>query len=144
MEAVSSFSLLSLGLLCELFNFLLWVSYMLALIFNGITPLTLYFAMKVKIIFFKNSVSQNKFLNNQVVVRVPTLFSYWTLNVSQRASCEITLVRLSVCPSLKISQDWMISFFWFLHDDTLPWYLVTDEARFLKKFLTEWIWAQWT
>ena len=68
---------------------------MLALIFNGITPLTLYFATKVKIIFFKNSVSQNKFLNNQVVVRVPTLFSYWS--VRERPVKSLS----SVCPSVR-------------------------------------------
>ena len=40
----------------------------------------------------------------------------------------------SVCPSItKFSQDWIISFFDIVHDDSWPWYLVTDEDRFLKK-----------
>ena len=39
---------------------------------------------------------------------------YSTLDVSRTASYEITLARLSACPSVtKFSQDWIISFFWY-------------------------------
>ena len=40
---------------------------------------------------------------------------YWTLDVSWAASLKITLVHLSVRPSVlqsKFSQDWIVSFFW--------------------------------
>ena len=48
---------------------------------------------------------------------------YWTLDVSRKASYEVTFVRLSVrlslCPSVtKCSENWIISFFDFLHDDS--------------------------
>ena len=69
----------------------------------------------------------------------------WTLGVSRTASYEITLVRLSVCVSVGPSfhpfvsnffQYWIIAFFCLfsdiLHDDSWPWYLVTDETIFLK------------
>ena len=41
--------------------------------------------------------------------------SYWTLDVSRTGSYEISVVRLSVFPSVrqsvtKFSQDWIISF----------------------------------
>ena len=39
---------------------------------------------------------------------------YWTLDVSWAASLKITLVHLSVRPSVlqsKFSQDWIVSFF---------------------------------
>ena len=36
------------------------------------------------------------FLNNQLDVRVPMVFSYWKLDVSQAAPYEISLIRLSV------------------------------------------------
>ena len=78
-----------------------------------------------------------------------------TLHVSWTASYEINLIRLSVrlsvrlsarlsvclsiCQSARLSinkffQDWIISFFSdIVHDDSWPWYLVTDEAIFLNK-----------
>ena len=31
------------------------------------------------------------------------------------------------------SQDWISFFSDIVHDDSWPWYLATDEARFLKK-----------
>ena len=53
---------------------------------------------------------------------------YWTLDPSWTASNEITLVRLSVCPSVitffKIES---LVFFDIVHDDRWPWYLVTEE-----------------
>ena len=59
------------------------------------------------------------------------------LEVSEAASYEITLVHLStclsihpsVCPLLKFLK--IVSFVFFadiVHDDSWPWYLVTDEA----------------
>ena len=53
--------------------------------------------------------------------------AYWTLDVSRRASYEITLVRLSVCPSVCPSLSFL-----------KIGYLVTDEARFLKKKKKNW------
>ena len=39
---------------------------------------------------------------------------YWTLDVSQIAYNEITLISLSVRPSVtKFSQDWIIRFYWY-------------------------------
>ena len=29
-----------------------------------------------------------------------------------------------------------------VHDDSWPWYLVSDEARFLEKKFLAWIWTQ--
>ena len=82
-------------------------------------------------------------------------FICWTLHLSWTASYEINLIRLSVrlsvrlfvrlsvclsiCQSARLSinkffQDWIISFFSdIVHDDSWPWYLVTDEAIFLNK-----------
>ena len=49
--------------------------------------------------------------------------TYWTLAVSWAASYEITFFRLAVClsvclPVTKFSQDWIISFFDIVHDDS--------------------------
>ena len=48
------------------------------------------------------------------------LIGCWTIDVSRTASYEITLVCLSVCPSVRMSvttfsQDWIISFFLILY-----------------------------
>ena len=51
--------------------------------------------------------------------------TFWTLDFSRTASYEITLVR----PSLKIG---LLVFSDIVHDDSWPWYLVTDRERFLK------------
>ena len=83
---------------------------------------------------------------------------FWTLDVSQTASYEIFLICLFVfpsvypslhlsilpvvCPSVHLSvrpsitnfsQDWIITFSDIVHDDSWPWYLVVDKARFLKR-----------
>ena len=51
----------------------------------------------------------------------------------------------SICPSVtKFSQDWIISFFDIVRDDSWPWYLVTDGARLSKKGLVAQIWAKWS
>ena len=56
------------------------------------------------------------------------------LDISQTASYEITLVCLSIClsicPSLKTG---LLVFSDVVDDDSWPWYLATDEARFWKK-----------
>ena len=49
---------------------------------------------------------------------------------------SLTSACPSVCPPVtKFSQDWIIIFSDIVHDHSLPWYLVTDEARFLEKKL---------
>ena len=55
-------------------------------------------------------------------------YCYCMLDVSWTASYEITLVRLPVYPSLSF-----LVFTYIVHDDSWPWYLVTDKTRFLKK-----------
>ena len=61
---------------------------------------------------------------------------YWTLDVSRTASYEITLVHLSVCPYVRPSLSFLkigsLVFSDIAHDDSWPWYLMTDRARFLK------------
>ena len=60
--------------------------------------------------------------------------SYEITLFSPTASYKITLVgqsvRLSIHLSItKFSQDWIIVFSDFVHDDSWPWDLVTEEAR---------------
>ena len=59
------------------------------------------------------------------------------LNISQTASHEITLVHLSVCPSIRLSLSFqyigLIVFSHIVYDDSWRWYLLTDGARFSKK-----------
>ena len=64
---------------------------------------------------------------------------------SVHSSDEITLVRLaSVCPSLSFLKIESLVFSDIVHDDSQPWYLVTDGARFLeKKILAVRIWTKW-
>ena len=58
---------------------------------------------------------------------------YWTLDVSRTASYEITLVRLSVRPSVtKFCQNCIFSFFDTVYENSWPWYLVT-EVKLTKK-----------
>ena len=85
------------------------------------------------------------------VLLLPWWKVYWMLDVSQTASNEITLICLSVCLAIglsihlsitKFSQDWIISFFWYLHD-SWPWYLVIGEVRFFNKTLAVWILTKW-
>ena len=74
---------------------------------------------------------------------------FWMLDVSRTAFYEITLlcplsvclsVRLSVsvclCSSIYLSQSFFkigSLFFSIIHDNSWPWYLVTDDSRFLRK-----------
>ena len=65
----------------------------------------------------------------------------WMLDISRTLSCKITLVHLSVfgpiappiCLSLSFFKIRPLVFCDIVHNDSWPWYLVTDEARFLKK-----------
>ena len=59
----------------------------------------------------------------------------WTLDISQTASFEITRVRLSARPSLSFLKIGWLVFSHIVHDDSWPWYLVTNEARLFKKNL---------
>ena len=55
-------------------------------------------------------------------------------SVGQRPMKSLSSVCLSVCPSVRPSLNFLkIEPFNILHNDRLPLYLVTDEARFLKK-----------
>ena len=55
------------------------------------------------------------------------------LDVSRTASYEINLVRLPVRQLLLFLKTGSLVFSDIVHDDSCPWYLVTDEGRFLKK-----------
>ena len=73
--------------------------------------------------------------------------SFWIPDFSRTAFYEITLVRLFVCPSVCLSvcpsvppslsflKIGLLVFSDIVHDDSWPWYLLTDKARFLKKVL---------
>ena len=67
------------------------------------------------------------------------------LDVSRTASYEITVVRLSVPPLLKFLKIGSLVFSDIVHDDSWPWYLVTDRARFfeIKEKMTSRISAKW-
>ena len=60
-------------------------------------------------------------------------------------------VRLYVRPSLSFLKIGSLVFSDIVHNDSWPWYLVTDRDRFLKKkiklkkkfFLAAWILAKW-
>ena len=71
-------------------------------------------------------------------------FRFWTLDVSRTASYEITLVRQYVCLSVSFLKIASLIFSDIGHDDSWIRYLVTDEARFLKKNLAARICAKWT
>ena len=53
--------------------------------------------------------------------------------------------HLSVRPSLNFLKIGSLVFSDILHDDSWPWYIVADKARFLKKNKESaaWIWARW-
>ena len=71
-----------------------------------------------------------------------TSLIYWMLDVIQTASYEITLVRPSVRPSLGFLKIGPLGFSGIVHDESWPWYLVTDKARFLIKKLAARIWGK--
>ena len=64
------------------------------------------------------------------------LFLYFigcaTLN-GQRSMKSLSSVCLSVCSSLNFLKIGSLVFSHIVHDDMWPWYLMTDEVRFLKK-----------
>ena len=57
--------------------------------------------------------------------------------VGQRPVKSLSFVCLSVCLSFRLSLSFLkigsLVFSGIVHDDSWPWYLVTEEARFLKK-----------
>ena len=76
------------------------------------------------VFLLKNNIKAHKLLKNWNHRR------YWTLDVSRTASYEITLVRLSVRPSVtKFCQNCIFSFFDTVHENSWPWYLVTDRRN---------------
>ena len=56
-------------------------------------------------------------------------------DVSRTASYEITLVCTFVHPSQSFLEIGLLVFCDYLHDDSSPWYVVTDQAKFFKKVL---------
>ena len=78
---------------------------------------------------------------------VRSCFECWTFDVSRTASYEITFFRLSIYPSVRPTLSFLkigsLVLSDIVHDDSWPSYLVTDEARFLKKNLVAQIWAKW-
>ena len=75
-------------------------------------------------------------------IGVPSFKTYWALNVSRkRPTKSLSSICLSACPPAglsvrpsitKFSQDWIFFFFFDIVHDR-PWYLVTNEARFLRE-----------
>ena len=73
-----------------------------------------------------------------------TYFSKWyseigklvryLLHVKKHPMKSLLSVRLSICPSVHPSQSFLkirsLVFFDIVHDDSWPWHLVTDKARF--------------
>ena len=55
------------------------------------------------------------------------------LDVSRTRSYEINLARLPVRQLLRFLKTGSLAFSDIVHGDSWPWYLVTDEGRFLKK-----------
>ena len=53
-------------------------------------------------------------------------------------------VGLSGRPSLGFLKIGWLVFSDIVHEDSWPWYLVTDEARFKKKKLKSQMWVKWT
>ena len=70
-----------------------------------------------------------------------------TLDVNLTVSYEITLVRLSIRPSVHLSLGFLkigsLVFSDIVHDDSWPWDPVTDAATFLIKIMAARIWAKW-
>ena len=73
----------------------------------------------------------------QNVFKTPLRHTSWTLDVSRSASYETNLVYPFICPSVSLSLSFLkivsLAFSDIVHDDSWPWYLVTDEDRYLKK-----------
>ena len=89
----------------------------------------------VKEDFFQSRSSLDKTF--WVYSQIPRHSLYTTcraLDISQTASYEITLVCLSICLSICLSlKTGLLVFSDVVDDDSWPWYLATDEGRFLKK-----------
>ena len=63
--------------------------------------------------------------------------------VGQRPMKSLSSVCPSVHPSLSFLKIGSLVLSDIVHDDSWPWYLVTNEARFLKKKLAARIWGEW-
>ena len=78
-----------------------------------------------------------QYFNSNLLQFILLQFYFWKLNVSRAAFYEFILVCLSVCLSVRTSLNFLkigsLIFSDIVHDDNWPWYLVTDEAIFLKK-----------
>ena len=96
--------------------------------------ITFFFPFLKKISGFFSLLNQTGF---QMLALTFHRFWFWTLNVNRTLSYEITLVCLSVslslCPSLNFPKIGSLVFSDIVHDDSWPWYLVTDKAIFSKK-----------
>ena len=83
-----------------------------------------------QIFFYSVFLLNKKFLSLYINVGRSTL-------VGQRPMKSLRSVCLSVCPSIRPSLSslkiWSLVFSDIVHDDSWPWYLVVDRARFLKK-----------
>ena len=65
------------------------------------------------------------------------------LDFSRTASYEITVIRLSVRPSLSFLKIGSLVFSDIVHGNSCPWYLVSNKARFfLGGGMAARIWAQ--
>ena len=70
-----------------------------------------------------------------LILRSFRFYFVYTLDTQRQSNSVLSSVSLSVSPVFtKFSHNRFISFlFDIVHDHSWPWYLVTDEARFLKK-----------
>ena len=62
----------------------------------------------------------------------------WTLDVSRTTPYKVTLVRLSICPSVSFLKIGSLVFSDIVHDDSWPWYLVIDGALDFWKKKKKW------
>ena len=81
------------------------------------------------LVFFEEKSSKSSYI---------CVFIGRSMFVGQRPMKSLTSVRLS----LHFLKTGSLVFSDIVQDDTRPWYLVTDKARFLKKTMAAWIWVQ--
>ena len=63
----------------------------------------------------------------------------WTASYENHSRWSVS-IHSSVCSSLSFLNNGSLVHSYIVHDDSWPWYLVTDKARFLKKPLAACIW----
>ena len=63
----------------------------------------------------------------------------WTASYENHSLRSVS-IHSSVCSSLSFLNNGSLVHSYIVHDDSWPWYLVTDKARFLKKPLAACIW----